>query len=246
MRRTKTIILLLFLSLTSCLDPKSESSSPSLSSESIDDGGRYLKSEFYIADLNGNEISKSQAANFNDILVCDRQSQACESICVNQLFYSGPYKRYSLLWSGYIHGGTCSVYVMGHNDSDNGLPSYKYYSGNYIQSNPPSVVGHCSGISVSSPNIVGRFDFTENRVSSGQPTPDPWGRRLYYALDVFDAAGGPYSRTYIRAYEPVQDSGAVHLFSSLVGGVETTWQSVNGFSCVREDQITDSLISQLH
>ncbi|MBX9767766.1 MAG: hypothetical protein K2X47_10885 [Bdellovibrionales bacterium] len=163
---------------------------------------------------------------------------------MNQLWYSQPFKRYALLWSGYQYGGTCSVYIFGHN-ADDGLPSYKFYFGTYTQPNPPSVLGYCSGISVASPNESGRYNFTENRVAEGAVTPDPFGRRLYYALDFQDANGAPGGRTYVRAYEPVQDSGAVYLFSYLVGGVETTFQTVNGFSCVAETQITDGVVSNL-
>ncbi len=246
MNWAKTLLIISLLSLVSCLDKNTSTSASSTPNEALDDGGRYQKSQFYIADSNGNEITKDQAASFNEVLICDRQSRACESVCVNQIFYSGAYKRYSVLWSGYIYGGTCSIYVLGHNDSDNGFPSFKYYAGTYIQPNPPSVIGQCSGIAMSNPTATGRYDFTENRVPSGQSTPDPWNRRLYYALETLDLMGNALRHTYVRAYEPVQDSGAVHLFSYLVGGVETTWQSVNGYTCVREDQITDSLISQLH
>lgn len=245
MRWKRLLIIILTLPLSSCLDQQSSQSNTSVSNETLDDGGRYLKSQFYIADMNGNEITKDAAANFNDVLVCERQSRACESICVNQIFYSGPYRRYSLLWSGYIYGGSCSVYILGHNDIDNGLPEFRYYSGTYVQPNPPSVLGYCSGISIASPNLSGRYDFSENRVPSGQSTPDPWGRRLYYALDTQGLNGSSIGRTYVRSYEPVQDSGAVHLFSYMVGGVETTWQGVNGFSCVKSNEITDSVISNL-
>ena len=245
LRSKNFLVLILSLVLTSCLGQNSGQSDSSSSNETLDDGGRYLKSQFYIADLNGTEITKEDAANFNDVLVCERRSGFCQSVCINQIYYSTPYKRYSLLWSGYIYGGTCSVYVLGHNDSDAGKPLYKYYSGVYVQPNPPSVLGYCDGISVASPNAIGRYDFTENRVPSGDPTPDPWGRRLYYALDTMDLTGNPSGRTFVRSYEPVQDSNSVHLFSYMVGGLETTWQTVNGFACVRENQITDAAILNL-
>lgn len=235
-------IVLMFL--TSCLDQNSQQSSSTPGAETIDDGGIYPKTQFYIADMSGNRISKDQASNQNLILLCEQKSGFCQNICVNQLWYSQPFKRYALLWSGYQFGGTCSAYVFGHN-ADDGLPSYKFYSGVYVQPTPPSVLGYCSGISVANPNKVGRYEFTENRVAEGSATPDPFGRRLFYALDVQDENGNPAGRTYVRAYEPVQGSGAVLIFSYLIGGVEATWQSVNGFSCVKESEILDSTIQTL-
>ncbi len=244
MRPIHLILLLTCTTLLSCLDQKSTTSSTdsSVSTETIDDGNQYLKSQFYIANLTGVKITKEQAANENEILICENRSGFCQSICVNQLWLSSAFKRYTILWSGYQHPGTCAVNIFGVNSED-GTPDYYYFSGTYIQPNG-SVLGHCGGISAANPTLMGKYRFTETRVPNGETTPDPFGRRLYYTLDT-QLSTGATVRTYLRTYEPVQDSSAVHKFSYMIGNVETTLQSVNGFTCVRRNQITDQVFGAL-
>lgn len=217
---------------------------PDRTSMGFDCNGRsqyYPPDQFVFRSIDppNNILTDEQLDAANSILVCPIVGVSyCQQICVNQAFNFR--HRYGLLYTGYIWpNAKCAYYIFQHND-ESGLVGYEYFEGNYQTGS--SVVGRCTGTDLTAPMSSGFYSFTENRLSEGQISPAPDHSRLYYSLDFLDINEQPGGRYILSNYQPMFDSNVVYSFDRPFGSISVHFQQLNGFVCVKRNQITPAVI----
>ncbi len=217
---------------------------PDRTSLGFDCNGRslyYPEDQFNFKDINAphSVLNDAQLDEANEVLVCSKVGVVyCEQICVNQAFNFR--HRFGLLKTGYIWpNGQCAYYIFQHND-ESSLVSFEYFEGQYQTGS--SVVGRCTGTNLSAPTSMGYYGFTENRVPAGQISPAPDRSRLYYSLDMLDINEQPAGRYILSNYQPMFDSNVVYSFDRPFGSIGVHFDMLDGFGCVKRQEINPAVI----
>lgn len=228
----------------SSVSPVVTCNTPDRTSPGFDCNGRslyYPESQFNFKDVNAphSVLTEAQLDSANEILVCSKIGAVyCNQICVNQAFNFR--HRFALLKTGYIWpNAQCAYYIFEHNNQS-GLVSFEYFEGLYQTGS--GVVGKCTGTNLAAPTSFGYYGFTENRVPAGQISPAPDHSRLYYSLDMLDVNEQPAGRYILSNYQPMFDSNVVYAFDRPFGSIYVHFDILNGFDCVKRNEITPAAI----
>ncbi len=169
----------------------------------------------------------------NDILVCTKSFEYCTQTCIS--IYRPEFVRWSVFKTDYLTGGKCVAVAMAYPDGTT-IPRMAYWQGTYVYNAPPSVVGKCS-IDVVHPSFDGKAYFDFVRVPAGQVSPAPGGARTYYLHSWFDMAENPVKSFMPRTF----NAPSMWTYSdSSVAVEEITPILVNGFSCIKQSEISNA------
>lgn len=221
--------MILYFSLTILSLAGCKSSSDGTST----DGNDESSPEVYYKTIDGEEVT----GNENLILECLKDINFCKSVCIAVPFPEQ--KRYSLFATNYLAGsGKCVLWKMSYPNGTT-YNEAQYYIGDY---QAQGLSGKCANVNIASPDFNGLYGFEEVRVPEGQVSPHPSGLRFYYTLNLLETNLVPSGSYILNNYNP--PASWTYRDNSVSTGTITP-QLVNGFSCVKDQEITNTVINNL-